>query len=78
MVRKNLTFFFFFLKRLNQFDPCINFTYESNKESVVFLDLKVSLRNGKVFTDVCVKSTDLHQCLRYLSAHPYQTKKSLV
>ena len=38
----------FFLKSLNEFDPWIKFTYESNKESIAFLDTKVSLRNGKV------------------------------
>ena len=45
MVRKNLKFF---LKSLNEFDPCIKFNYESNKESIAFRDIKVSLRNGKV------------------------------
>ena len=63
-----------FLNRLNEFDPCIKFTYESNKESIVFLDNKVSLRNGKVFTDLYVKPTDRHQYLHNLCAHPYHTK----
>ena len=45
------------LKSLNQFDPCIKFTYESNKKSITFLDVKVSLIKGKVFTDVYVKPT---------------------
>ena len=63
-----------FLKSLNEFDPCIKFTYESNKESIAFLDINVSLINGKVFTDVYVKHTDRHQYLHYLSAHPYHTK----
>ena len=66
-----------FLKSLTEFDPCIKFTYESNKESIVFLDIKVSLRNGKVFTDVYVKP-DCHQYLHYLCAHPYHTKKSVI
>ena len=64
-----------FLNSLNEFDPCIKFTYESNKESIAFLDIKVSLRNGKVFTDLYVKPTDQHQYIHYLSAHPYHTKK---
>ena len=37
-----------FLNSLNEFDTCIKFTYESDKESIAFLDMKVSLRNGKV------------------------------
>ena len=75
MVRKNVKFF---LKSLDEFDPCIKFTYESNKESIAFLDIKVSLRNGKVFTDVYVKPTDCPQYLHYLSVHPYHTKKSVI
>ena len=67
-----------FLNSLNEFDPCIKFTYESDKESIEFLDIKVSLRNGKVFTDLYVKPTDRHQYLHYLSAHPYHTKKSVI
>ena len=67
-----------FLKYLNEFAPCIKFTYESNKESIAFLDTKVSLRNGMDFTDVNVKPTDRHQYLHYLSAHPFHTKKSIV
>ena len=43
----------------------------------MFLDIKVSLRNGKVFTDLYVKPTDRHQYLHFLSAHPYHTKKSV-
>ena len=67
-----------FLKSLNEFDPCIKFTYESNKEGIAFLDMKVSLINGKVFTDVYIKLTNRHQYLHYLSAHLYHTKKSVV
>ena len=75
MVQKN---FRFFLKSLNQLDPRIKFTYESDKESIAFLDIKVSLRHGKVFTDLYFKPTEHHQYLHYLSAHPYHTKKSVV
>ena len=75
MVRKNLRFF---LNSLNEFDPCIMFTYESNKESIALPDIRVSLRNGKVFTDLYFKPTDRHQYLHYLSLHPYHTKKSVV
>ena len=67
-----------FLNSLNEFDPCIKFTCESNKESIAFLDIKVSLRNGKVFTILHIKPTDRHLYLHYLSAHPYHTKKSVV
>ena len=49
MVKKNERFF---LKSLNDFHPYIKFTYESNRESVAFLDIKVSLRT-KRFLPVC-------------------------
>ena len=63
-MKKNLRFF---LNSLNEFDPCIMFTYESNKESIALPDIRVSLRNGKVFTDLYFKPTDRHQYLHYLS-----------
>ena len=53
-------------------------TYGSSKESVSFLDLKVSVKNSKIITDLYVKSTDCHQYLHYLSAHPNHTKRSVV
>ena len=42
-------------------DCTFKFTNASDKESIAFLDIKVSLRNGKVFTEVYLKSTDRHQ-----------------
>ena len=67
-----------FLKNLNEFDPCVKFTYDSNKENIVFLEIKVSLVNGKVFTDLKVKPTDYHKYLHCFSAQPYHTKISVV
>ena len=67
-----------FLRSLNEFHTDIKFTYESSKESIAFLDLKVSVKNSKIITDLYVKSTDRHQYLHYLSAHPNHTKRSVV
>ena len=44
----------------------------------MFLDIKVILRNSKVFKDMYIKSTDCDQYLHYLSARPYHNKKSVV
>ena len=63
---------------INEFHTDIKFTYESSKESIAFLDLKVSVKNSKIITDLYVKSTDRHQYLHYLSAHPNHTKRSAV
>ena len=44
-------------------DPCnshLKFTYESNKTSISFLDLQVSLSKGELYTDFHIKSTDRH------------------
>ena len=72
---ENLTFV---LKSLNEFYPCIKFFNESSKESIAFLEMKISWRNGKVCNTVYVTPTDGHQYLHYLSAHPYHSKKSVV
>ena len=64
------------MNNFNEFDPCIKFTHESDNESIAFLDIKLSLRNSKVFTHLYIKPTEHHQYQHYLSAHPYHTKKS--
>ena len=75
MVSKN---FKLFLGSLNAFHTDIKFTYESSKESVAFLDLKVSLNNSKIIIDLYGKPADRHQYLHYLSVHPNHTKQSAV
>ena len=67
-----------FLRSLNEFHTDIKFTYESSKESIAFLDLKVSVKNSKIITDLYVKSTDFHQYLHCLSAHPNDKKRCVV
>ena len=67
-----------FLRNLNEFHTDIKFTYESSKESIAFLDLKISVRNSKIITDLYVKYTDRQHYLHYLSAHPNHTKRSVV
>ena len=49
-----------FLEELNRCNSSIKFTYESSKTSIPFLDLKVSLSNGYLSTDLHIKSTDRH------------------
>ena len=45
---------------------------------MTFLDLKVSIKNSKIITDLYVKTNDFHQYLHYLSVHPNHTKQSVV
>ena len=56
----------------------IKFTYESSKESIAFLDLKFSVKNSKIITDLYVKSTDRSKYLHHLSACLNHTKRSVV
>ena len=62
----------------NAFNPNIQFTYESSKKSIAFLDLDVALNNGRLESTVHVKPTDRHQYLHYSSSHPEHTKRSIV
>ena len=52
--------------------------HETSRESIAFLDLKGSVKNSKIITDLYAKSTDHHQYLHYLSAHSNHTKRSVV
>ena len=67
-----------FLEELNRCNSYLKFTYESSKTSIPFLDLKVSLSNGYLSTDLHIKSTDRHQFLHYTSSHPDHTKRSII
>ena len=67
-----------FLQELNNFNPDLKFTYESNEKEIPFLNLKVKLNEGKIITDLYIKSTDRHQYLHCTSSHPYHTTRSIV
>ena len=54
-----------FMERFNIFLQNLQFTYESSKKRVAFLDLNFSLENGSVTTDLHSKSTDCHQYPHY-------------
>ena len=47
-----------FLEELNRCNSSVKFTYESNKTSIPFLDLKVTLSNGYLST-VCISSLQI-------------------
>ena len=67
-----------FLEDLNEFHPNLKFTSDSSDENNAFSDLKVKLKQGKIETDLQVKSTGRHQYLHYTSSHPEHTKRSMV
>ena len=63
-----------FLKDLNNFTP----TYETSKNCIPFLDLKVKLIDAKLEIHLYLKPTDCHQYLHYLPSHLEHTKCSIV
>ena len=67
-----------FLQELNNFNPDLKFTYESNEKEILFLDLKVKLNEGKTSTDLYIKSSDRHQYLHFTSSHPNHTNRSIM
>ena len=66
-----------FLGDLNKSHHNVKFTHETFKEDIAFLDLKVKLLDGKISTDLFVKSTDCQQFLHYTSLHPKSLNKIL-
>ena len=58
-----------FLKDLNKFHPNLKFTYKTSRNSVNFLDINVSLKDGAIFTG--------HQFLHYKSSHPNHINNSI-
>ena len=66
------------MTEFNLFSDDIKFTSEYNKDTILFLDLKFILSNGKLITSLYSKPTDCHQYLHYGSCHPERTKRSAV
>ena len=66
-----------FLERINSIDPTIKFTTDWSYTSVNFLDVKVTMKDGKIITDLYVKPTDTHPYLDSLSLHSNHCKKSI-
>ena len=65
-------------KKLNQFHSNLNFTCQSSKKEIAFLDCIVNLFENKLTTDLYVRPTDTYQYLDYTSSHPQRPKKSIV
>ena len=55
----------------------MKFTMECSRETIAFLDTKVKLRDGTLYTDLYCTRTDSHSYLLYRSAHPQHCKNSI-
>ena len=67
-----------FLEKLNRCNSYLKFTFESSNTTIPFLDLKMSLSNRNLSTDLHIRSTDRHQFLHYTSSHPDHTKSFII
>ena len=67
-----------FMTEFNLFSDDIKFTYEYNKDTISFLDLKVISSNDKLITSFYSKATECYQYLHYGSCHTEHTKRSIV
>ena len=52
-------------------------THETSSSTVNFLDLNVNLRNGAIYTHLCIKPTDGYQYFHYQSSHSLHIKTSI-
>ena len=67
-----------FLAYNNTVNPAIQFTHAHSFESVIFLDVLVTLTNdGTISTDLYTKPTGTHQYHHMNSCHPNYVKKLL-
>ena len=66
-----------FLEHLNSFHQSIKFVSSDSDKSVPFLDINLTIENGRIETDLYSKPTDCHQYLSWNSCHPHGTKKSI-
>ena len=66
-----------FLEHLNQAYPAIKFTADWSPDSVSFLDVTITLKDGEVQTDLYSKPTDMHQYLAMSSCHPWHCKQAI-
>ena len=67
-----------FINLLNSSHETIKFTREQSRDSISFLDVKVTVGEGGVLsTDLFCKPTDTHKYLHKKSCHPWHTKKAI-
>ena len=66
-----------FLNYINSTHPTIKFTAEWSRKSVAFLDVTITLDQGRLVTDLYTKPTDTHQYLHHCSCHPRHCKSTI-
>lgn len=66
-----------FINHMNSFHPTIKFTANSSVDTVPFLDINITLKDGFLRTDLYSKPTDAHSYLHSSSSHPRHTVNNI-
>lgn len=66
-----------FIADLNNAHPAISFSHSYSPVNISFLDVMVTLRNGKLITNLYRKPTDRQQYLHFSSSHVKHNKTSI-
>lgn len=66
-----------FQNLLNNINPSIQFTMETDNNQLPFLDILVTKADNRITTDIYYKNTDTHQYLDFSSCHPSHTKRNI-
>ena len=66
-----------FINSVNSFHPALKYTWEISKNSLAFLDIKLSINDDGLSTSVHYKPTDSHNDLLHSSSHPQHVKNAI-
>ena len=66
-----------FIEQINNAHSKIQFTAEWSNRSIAFLNVKVTIKEGHLTTDLFTKLTDTHQYLCKYSCHPAHCKSTI-
>ena len=66
-----------FINSVNSFHPALKYTWKISENSLVFLDIKLSINDNGLSTSVHYKPTDSHNYLLHSSSHPQHVKNAI-
>ena len=66
-----------FIDAVNSFHPALNYTWEISKNSLAFLNIKLSINNNSLSTSVHYKPTDSHNYLLHSSSQLQHVKNAI-
>ena len=62
---------------INTIHPTIKFTANYGTKNIPYLDVSISIEDGKITTDLHVKDTDANMCLPFSSCHPRHCPRNI-